>query len=144
MVSKSILSDAKAYLCWDKFDDLSIQLIEIKESVAYFFPPNHDFKTILLFYDKDQIDFSSALFLLFHEAGHALQYHEYEKQNNTEEFLRLMNLNKGSEKVRFEMTSWQKGKQLFTEFLETYQIKNSALLSNYETYAQISVQTYAD
>ncbi len=101
MIPKSLLDAAKAFLCWDVFPDLAIQLVALQNAVAYYYPPGGGLQSIVLFYDPAQRDFSEPLFLLFHEAGHACQWRQMQAGGRGGLFARLMTLDAGPEKVCF-------------------------------------------
>ena len=118
MISKALLDAAKAFLCWDVFPDLAIQLVALQNAVAYYYPPGGGLQSIVLFYDPVQRDFSEPLFLLFHEAGHACQWRRMQTGNRQGLFARLMTLDAGPEKVFFEAEAWRLGEELFRRFVE--------------------------
>lgn len=140
MVSKSILNKAKSFLCWDVFSELTIQLIEIKEAVSYFLPPSKQ-STIVIFYDKDTLDFIHPLFQLFHEAGHLLQYQNIQHRKTSQKFWDYINIPTGPEKVKFEQQGWNKGYLLLKKFIKTENL-NPDILREYDTYAAKSIETY--
>jgi hypothetical protein len=37
MIQKSILDGAKAFLCWDEFPDMAIQLVALQNAVGYYY-----------------------------------------------------------------------------------------------------------
>jgi hypothetical protein len=141
MVSQSILDRAKAFLCWDTFPDLTVQLIEVKETAAYFLPPTNSRSTIVVFYQKQALDFSRPLFLLFHEAGHLLQYQEWEKQGRIADFQRIMEEQSGAIKSGFEKESWNWGKDLFEDFVRSQNLDGD-LMDAYDRYAAACIRTY--
>jgi hypothetical protein len=118
MISKSLLDAAKAFLCWDVFSDLAIQLVALQNAAAYYYPPGGSLQSIVLFYDPAQRDFSEPLFLLFHEAGHACQWRQMQAGGREGLFARLMTLDTGPEKVSFEAEAWRLGQELFRRFGE--------------------------
>ena len=140
MVSKVILDKAKAFLCWDVFSDLSIQLIETQEAVSYFHPPASR-STILLYYERGNPDFSFPLFLLFHEAGHYLQYQEFQMQGRESEFWQIIDTPTGPEKAAFEKQTWDKGRELFKKFVQEHDLEAS-LLKEYDNKARKSIRSY--
>ena len=131
----SVLAEAKAFLCWEVLPDLSIQLIPVRQA-AYYFPPNSENHFIALFYDEDQNDFRSLLCLLFHEAGHAIQY----RQNRCD-FERISQIPTGKERVEFEQTAWKLGFELFKRFIDQQKL-DPVFISEYERVAQCSAQGY--
>lgn len=137
MISKATLDKAKAFLCWDRFPDLSIQLVAMQEAVAYFYPPTNR-STIIVYYNRGSKDFALPLFFLFHEAGHYIQYID---MDNPEQFDRMMNLQHGREKQSFEKTAWLQGRKLLNEFIEKENLDTS-FLSDYDIAKQKSLKTY--
>ena len=142
MISKSILFEAKAFLCWEKFSDLSIKIIPIDKAVAFFYPPSKNMMTIKLFYEKNTKDYSPALFLLFHEAGHLRQWQKLSTQNRSNEFEHYTNLDKGKQKIQFEREAWKLGEELLTEFLTKINMDQTILIDVYNRYAEQSLLTY--
>lgn len=120
MIPKSILDAAKGFLCWDEFPDLSIQLIALQDAVGYYYPQDNGLQSILLFYNPAVEDFTEALFLLFHEAGHACQWREMTARKQGELFSRLMALDTGQEKAAFECAAWRLGQELFEKFVKNH------------------------
>jgi len=139
---QSILFEAKAFLCWDKFPNLSIKLIPIAETVAFFYPPGRDILTINLFYDGNADDFSPALWLLFHEAGHVVQWQLFDKKNRTDEFWKSIDLDRGELKFNFERQAWNFGEELLIEFLDKKNIAKNKIIDGYRSYAGQSLMTY--
>ncbi len=139
MIRKPTLDRAKAFLAWDCFPGLVIQLIGIEKTVSYFFPP-FDQGTILLFYERGS-DCTLPLLFLFHEAGHFLQYRTYGAGNRLGEFWERVRQPSGVEKQDFERESWKLGKVLFKEFIEKEGL-NRDLLVAYDSKAEESVQSY--
>ena len=142
MISQSILFEAKAFLCWEKFPDLSIKLIPIDKAIAFFYPPAKDVMTISLFYEKNTKDCSLALCLLFHEAGHLEQWQNLSNQNRADEFERGTNLDKGGQKIQFEREAWKLGGDLLNEFLTKINMDQNILINVYKSYAEQSLLTY--
>lgn len=141
-IGKSILNAAKAFLCWDMFPDLTIQLIQMQEAVSYFHPP-FDKSTIILFYQKENRNYSSSLFLLFHEIGHYVQFEKMKKSGRESLFWQNINTPTGNSRIAFEQESWQKGKVYFNQFVEEKSLPPS-LLDAYDQYAMQSIQSYYD
>ena len=131
-----MLNEAKAFLCWDALPNLSIQLVPIQKSVAYYFPPNRELDSILLFYDAHQHDFSESIFLLFHEAGHAQQYERLGKI-----FHNMISVPNGKERRSFEREAWSFAKILFEKFVTKFDLENS-LLEKFDQYAAMSLDSY--
>lgn len=142
MVSQSILFDAKAFLCWDKFPELSIKLMPIEEAIAFFYPPTKEILTINLFYEKNAHDFSRAVCLLFHEVGHLKQWKYLSRQNRIDEFWHCINLDKGEQKMQFEREAWNFGEELLGEFLLKNHINQKSFVDIYQCYAEQSLSTY--
>ncbi len=142
MVNQSVLFEAKAFLCWEKFPNLSIKLIAIEEAIAFFYPPTKDLSTINFFYDKNTEDFSRALCLLFHEAGHVKQWLKLSDRGSKRKFWDCLNLDKGEIKIEFEQEAWQLGEELLGEFLLKINIDKNILIKVYKRYAEQSLVTY--
>ena len=117
MISKSTLNNAKSFLCWEVFSRLTVQLIETKDSISYFFPPSQQ-PTIIVLYPKESTDFTIPLFHLFHEAGHLIQYHEMSHNRKSETFWKYVDSPTGNEKIKFETQGWKKGRNLLQKFLK--------------------------
>ena len=143
MVSKDILARAKQYLCWDLFQDLSIQLIEVKGSVSYFLAPQDERSTILLFLKPIDGDYSESLFLLFHEVGHYMAYRLLKQSNDESQYWKLVSEVNGPDKLQFERHAWERGREYFEWFIEQESLTGTDLLTAYDVYAQRSMQTYA-
>jgi hypothetical protein len=141
MISKALLDAAKAFLCWDVFPDLAIQLVPLQHAVAYYYPPGSSLHGIVLFYDPAQRDFSEPLFLLFHEAGHACQWLQMQAGGQEELFHSLMGLDKGPGKVAFETEAWRLGKELFMQFAGSRDL-GPGLSGRFESYGQKCVTSY--
>ena len=142
MVSKDILARAKQYLCWDLFQDLSIQLIEVTGSVSYFFAPQDDRSTILLFLKPIDGDYSESLFLLFHEVGHYMAYRLLKQSNDESQYWRLVSEVSGPDKLQFERHAWERGREYFERFVEQEVLSGGDLLAQYDVVAQRSLHTY--
>jgi len=140
MIRKDILDRAKAYLCWDIFTDLSIQMVELQEAVSYFYPPS-DHQTIVVFYERGNPDFSVSLFLLFHEAGHCLQLQEMMENGRELDFWKKIHLPTGTDRENFERESWAKGKNLLREFIIKHDLSMD-IIHAYEKQAARSLKTY--
>jgi hypothetical protein len=140
MIIKSILNQAKAYLCWDLFQNLTIQLVEIKKAVSYFYPPSQQY-TIIIYFEKGATDFSIPLYLLFHEAGHYLQYQDFNIQEREKDFWKIINTPTGPDKAAFEKESWIKGRVILEGFLRKQGLDNS-ILKQYDMYADQCILSY--
>lgn len=140
MVPKSLLFEAKAYLCWDLFDDLSIQLIPMHKATAYYFPPHNDRQSILLFYDDKSLDFSEALFLLFHEAGHVVQFKQPGGKADHDRCTQIPN---GTERIAFEQRAWDAAALMLEKFLNKQRVESRALIGSLRRFSQSCIQSYA-
>ena len=137
----SVLSDAKAFLCWDIFPDLSIQLVKVAKTTSYFYPPVNRC-TIIVYYEKACADFSTPLCHLFHEAGHYVQYQEQENDNCEILFYEMMNTPTGLQRKTFEEEAWRKGKELLTKFIQKKELPES-ILKVFNDMATSRIQSYA-
>ena len=137
-VSKSTLIDAKAFLCWDVFQDIAIQLVPLQGAVAFYFPPDPTTHSIVLFYDQSEDDFRQPLFLLFHEAGHKKQFEMLGK-----EFKKMMAIPNGKRRQNFELEAWHIGRLLFEDFVTTHNMDIS-FLQQFDQCAQKSIKSYTD
>ena len=142
MVDKSILFEAKAFLCWDKFPQLTIKLIPIRDEVAFFYPPSKDASTIVLFYNPKNKDFSHSLFLLFHEVGHFQQWLAYSAQNRSEEYWELIHVDKCEGKIRFEQEAWTFAHKLILDFSQKQQMQTTSLLEKLNPFIEECIQSY--
>ena len=133
---------AKAFLCWDEFPHLSIKLIPIDEAVAFFYPPARDLVTINLFYERAARDFKKPLFLLFHETGHLIQWQNFSKRNEQDQFWRLIELDKGKHKIEFERAAWSNGERLIVKFIEKIKLDHSGIIEEYQKYGEQCLLTY--
>ncbi|NOZ63228.1 MAG: hypothetical protein GXO74_16365 [Calditrichaeota bacterium] len=139
MIDQSVLFQAKSFLCWDRFAELSIQLVPVQTAVGYFYPPRHDLASIVLFYHIAEKDVTEALCLLFHEVGHFLQW---KSSSNREDFLSNFQLDKGSEKIKFETQAWELGKSILIEFIDQHDSLNENILKKFDRLKQQSLRTY--
>lgn len=142
MLSKTNLDQAKLFLCMDLYPDLSIKLIAIDKATAFFYPSIKDLSTIIVFYEKNQNDFTNPLFLLFHEVGHFEQYKAFLINNKVDEFCAVINLDKGTKKIQFEREAWNKGREIIEIFLEKYQIDKSKVIDQYNNFAENCLLSY--
>ena len=92
-------------------------------------------------FHKGNDDYTIPLYLLFHEAGHSLQYREMTENGTESRFHTLINIPTGPERVAFESQSWKIGKELLTLFMAKNDL-NSNILLRYENFAQKSIRTY--
>ena len=141
MITRDILVSAKQYLCWDRYEDLTIQFIEVSEPVSYFFPPASERATILLFLKSANRDCREALFLLFHEVGHYLQYRAARAQNPEAQYRARLELD-GARRAAFEEEAWNMGVRDLEAFLRELELPREQLLSEYRDYAERSIATY--
>jgi len=141
MVSLEIIKSAKAFLCWDCYHDLSIQLIPVRESAAYYYPPA-EMGSIVLFYNSSTENHLGSLCLLFHEAGHHIQYKQWLKKNESESYWKCIQTPNGSEKIKLEQESWNLGRDLFQRFLEKEKLDTN-LLNKYDSLSMDHTQTYS-
>ncbi len=142
MRTKHLLDRAKAFLCWDMFPDLTIKLVPLQHPTAFYYPPSATFNTIVVFYPVQVQDFSPCLFLLFHEAGHYLQFREYRQQGREQQFWEMVNMNDGPQKINFERDSWQQGAELLSEFLLRNTIDSKSVMAEYQIYAEHCLESY--
>jgi len=142
MVDKAVLDQAKAFLCWDAVQGISVQLVALSGVAAYFYPPDTRQCSIVVFYNNEEADCSGALYYLFHEAGHAVQFQMMKSSGTSGDFRRLMNIYKGEERVAFEAESWQLGRSLLEQFIQKQEL-NQSLLAEYDQLAAESLQTYS-
>jgi len=140
MVFRDTLNDAKAFLCWDVFPDLSVQLVEKTRTISFFLPPSSR-STAVIFLEKDARDFSGPLFLLFHEAGHCLQLREAAVNFGEKAFWEKLEHPTGPDRISFEKEGWSKGKVLFESFLERKNLPQT-LISEYEAFGARSAESY--
>jgi hypothetical protein len=140
MIRKETLNQAKAFLCWDTFPGLTIQLIEMQEAVSFFYPPSKK-HTIIQYYERGKDDFSIPLFQLFHEAGHFLQFTKLQQEGGETDFWKAVDQPAGRERYAFEKESWILGRNLFSEFLNRVDL-SASLLNEYDLYAGRSVESY--
>ena len=142
MIPKDILDQAKAFLCWDRFHDVTIKLIPLKGAVAFHQPPSNLYHTIFVFYPASTDDFSHALFLLFHEAGHLLQFEDYQQRGQEEQYWNLIQAVNGTDKGIFELEAWRLGGELLQQFQQRYDISGETLFLEYDNYAEQCVKSY--
>jgi hypothetical protein len=142
MIAKSLLAQAKAFLCWDKFSDLTIKLVPLQDPVAFYYPPSPTAHTIVVFYPTQQDNLSQALFLLFHEIGHYRQFQKYRQQAQDRQFEEVMNMVEGAEKASFEREAWECGAVLLAQFLKQVAIPVQPIMQTYREYAAQCVKTY--
>lgn len=142
MIDRTVLFQAKSFLCWDRFPELSIQLVPLQDAVGYFYPPQQDLASIVLFYDPAKTDASEALCFLFHEVGHFLQWRSASEKDEIKNFLKNLQLDKGKKKIEFESEAWELGKKLFLEFITRTHELTEEILTDFEKLKQDSLQTY--
>ncbi len=140
-VGHEILARAKAFLCWERFPALAVQLVQVDGPVAYFFAPHADRAAIVLFSPPQQ-EVGEALFLLFHEAGHYLQYGEFAESGRAGEYWRLVDCPMGEERRAFEAEAWKRGRVLFAEFVHTCVPDRPELLDEFDACARAKLASY--
>ena len=138
MISKHLLEQAKAFLCWDAFPDVAIQLVPIQAAVAYYYPPSPDAHSLVVFYQPDAEDFAPPFFLLFHEIGHYLQFQERQRNGTLADF----QADNGAEKAAFERDSWERGLIILQTFLERHHLPKERVFAEYKAYADRCVMSY--
>lgn len=143
MISKHLLNQAKAFLCWDAFPDVAIQLVPIQAAVAYYYPPSADAHSVVVFYQPDAADFAAPLFLLFHEIGHYLQFQAHQRDGTVAGFYAALQADNGAEKTAFERDSWERGGIVLKTFLHAHRIPEERLLTEYEAHADCCIRSYA-
>ncbi len=143
MISKSVLTAAKAFLCWDAFKNLSIQLVPVQNAVAYYYPPQNAHHGIVLLYAAGAPDLSEPLFLLFHEAGHARQWTELYGKDRKDYFQEMIDRDRGSEKTAFEQEAWDNGRHLLEQFVRQEKL-DSAVLAKYDLYGKACLLSYGE
>jgi len=141
MIEKSLLDKAKAYLCWDCFSGLVIQLIPMTFPVSYYYPPSKK-HTILIFFDPNERDFSKPLFSLFHEAGHYEQFIEMKNMGNANSFWEKIDETSGPEREAFERDGWERGRVLLKQFLEKYKL-DTKWIEYYMKLADDKIKSYS-
>ncbi len=137
-ILQSVLKEAKAFLCWDVFDDLAIQLVPLQNAAAFYFPPISETHSIVLFYDKSLRDFSEPLFLLFHEAGHRQQYALI--GDLFDEMIKIPN---GPQRQDFERQAWQLARRIFIDFVNHTRL-DKFVLHEFDQFAKKSIKSYSD
>ncbi|MDZ7337211.1 MAG: hypothetical protein ONB30_01585 [candidate division KSB1 bacterium] len=136
------VAQAKAFLCWERFPGLAIQLVQVEGPVSYFFAPRADRPAIVVFVPA-QGDCRDALFLLFHEVGHYLQYLELVAAGREAEYWRLVDLPSGQERQHFEMEAWQRGEKVLGEFVQSCLPDRVDLLAMYAECGREKAASYA-
>ncbi|OQX85593.1 hypothetical protein B6D60_07605 [candidate division KSB1 bacterium 4484_87] len=142
MIDQSLLFQAKSFLCWDRFPELSIQLVPLQSVVGYFYPPQQDLASIVIFHDTSKRDVTEALCFLFHEVGHYLQWQSASEKEETKNFLKKLQLDKGKKKIEFETEAWELGEKIFAEFIARADELTETILNDFEKLKQNSLQTY--
>jgi len=139
----NLLKEAKAFLCWDVFPQLAIQLTPAQHATAYYYPPSAH-HSIVVFYLDSPDSHKEAFCLLFHEAGHLVQQQHYAQSDRENDFIAMLNLDKGPVKQRFERQAWDFGRELLQQFLSGKKIATAIVLKQYDLYADKSLDTYGD
>ncbi len=142
-IDKSVLFNAKSFLCWDIDQHLAIQLVPLQKSVAYFYPKENQYHTIVVFYDDTLNDLWEPLYYLFHEAGHLCQYDYYSNSGKKEEFDADLN-SKSQTKVDFERKAWEHGGRLLSDFIFKYSYQELIHLDDYFKFSEKCIASYAD
>lgn len=142
MVTFHLFSQAKAFLGWDKFPDLTIKLIPVQKAVGFYLSPENRLHTIILFYHARATEFTEPFFLLFHEAGHFLQFRKEENRDNNANYEKLVNQLKGTEKINFEIEAWKNGELLLREFLEKHELSIPGLMHELTEYQKNCLHSY--
>lgn len=140
MISRSILHVAKAFLCWDVFKNLSIQLVPLQDAAAFHFPPQNHFHSIVLFYQQGLKDYSESLFMLFHEAGHVMHY---KNLSDPIEYEKLLQAPSGRSRMAFEQQAWDEALLLFRRFLKRADLDEGELLPLFATYSRLCISSYS-
>jgi hypothetical protein len=143
VISKELLVSAKAFLCWEAVENLSVQLVPVQNAVAYYYPPQNVHHAIVIFFQPSASDFSEPLFLLFHEAGHALQYMRLCEQNREDYFQKMIDLDRGIEKMDFEKEAWAAGRDLLLRFLQKKALDLN-LLAKFDLYSRACTLSYRE
>ncbi len=143
LISKQMLFDAKAYVCWDVFSHLSVQLIPLDQPVAYYYPPQNPNHNIVVFYFASASEFAEPLFLLFHECGHVKQWKALQKGRNTSQFYASLNAADYNEKQQFEIQAWQHAEQLLADFLLQQYLEQPAIMQRFKSYRDECLRSYA-
>lgn len=147
MATKEVLDQAKAFLCWDMFPNLTIKLIPLEQPVAFYMPPSTNTHTIVLFYPVPCDDYWPVLFLLFHEIGHYRQFQAVCAQGKEARFWECVNMATGAEKIAFEAESWELGKRVLTDFLSHCHFSEESqqsAVTQYQSYAACCLKSYED
>ena len=142
MITKDILVTAKQYLCWNLYQDLSLQLIELEEPVSYFFAPQLKQSTILLFLKSNNGDYRESLFLLFHEVGHYLQFKSWVQDGLESLYWQQVAEIGGAKKLQFEFEAWDLGKKILIDFIKSQNMHDKYLIQQYKTFSERSLNTY--
>ena len=144
MINRTILFQAKSFLCWDKCPGMSIKLVPIQESVAFFYPPLEDDASVILFYNTTAMNLTNPLCFLFHEAGHYWQWVKARRAGKLDDFNKMIQLDKGEDKVDFEREAWIFGQEMLVEFLKKENIGTMTVLAQYFKLMSKSLETYND
>ena len=108
--------------------------------MSYFYPPSSQ-SAIVVYYERGNPDFGAPLFLLFHEAGHYLQFQEMKETRREADFRERMDVPTGRDRIAFEEECWLKGKHLLRRFIDKQGL-DATLIGDYEAYAAASLKTY--
>jgi len=143
VITPATLANAKAFLCWEVFDNLGIQLVPLRPAVAYYHPPQNNRHGIVLCYNPGAQDLSEALFLLFHEAGHARQWTQLQAAGRGDYFAAMLDSDRGDEKTQFEQKAWECGRELLERFADREHLAAS-VLAQYDLYGRACLLSYRD
>jgi len=70
------------------------------------------------------------------------QWQECKLQHREQDFWRLLDLDKGDEKVAFEREAWDLGAILLNEFAQENNLVLSQIMAQYQALADASIETY--
>lgn len=143
MIPPATLKAAKAFLCWEVFDNIGVQLVPVRPACAYYHPPRSSRHGIVLFYNPGAQDCSEALFLLFHEAGHARHWERLHAAGRSDYFQTMLDRDKGDEKMMFEKEAWDCGRELLERFVVRERLDPS-MLAQYDLYGRACLLSYRD
>lgn len=141
MISFQVLKEAKAFLCWEVCKDLGVQLVPMRPAVAYYYPPRNPRHAIVVFYNPGSRDLSEALFLLFHEAGHAMQWMRLSVEDKADYFHAMIDADKGVEKTAFEQEAWDRGREFLEKFVSA-KCLDPELVALYDLYGRACLLSY--
>lgn len=79
--------------------------------------------------------------MLFHEAGHILQYEEWDRSDRVQDFHKMMDEATGHIKTAFEKEAWDWGRDLLRDFIDKETLP-AETLERYDVYTETCLQTY--